>query len=104
MFPRRRYEPPGVLRLLLLAVSVWVLVHPPLLSQTTATGALTGEVLDPSGAVIPEAALRLTNQESNTVFSEVSAASTMISSPTFGVIRSTSVSSRVIQVALKFAF
>jgi Carboxypeptidase regulatory-like domain len=33
---------------------------------------LTGEDLDPSGAVIPEAALRLTNQESNTVFSAVS--------------------------------
>ena len=56
----------------LLAVSVCVLVHVPLLSQTTATGALTGEVLDPSGAVIPEAALRLTNQETNTVFSAVS--------------------------------
>jgi hypothetical protein len=62
----------GVLRLLFLAVSVWVLVHLPLLSQTTATGALTGEVLDPSGAVIPEAALRLTNEKTNTVFSATS--------------------------------
>lgn len=43
-----------------------------LFSQTTATGALTGEVLDPSGAVIPGAALRLTNQDTNAVFSATS--------------------------------
>ena len=49
-----------------------MLVHVPLLSQTTATGALTGEVLDLSGAVIPKAALRLTNEETNTVFSAAS--------------------------------
>jgi hypothetical protein len=49
-----------------------VLVHAPLLGQTTATGALTGEVLDLSGAVIPEAALGLTNEETNTVLSATS--------------------------------
>jgi len=57
---------------LLLAISVWVMMHAPLLGQTTATGALTGEVLDPSGALIPGADLRLTNRETNTVFSAVS--------------------------------
>jgi hypothetical protein len=69
---RQRLRQCGVLGPLLLAVSVWVLVHVPLLSQTTATGALTGEVLDLSGAVIPEAALRLSNEETNTVFSATS--------------------------------
>jgi hypothetical protein len=62
----------GVLRPLLLAVSVWVLGQVPLVSQTTATGGLTGEVVDLSGAVIPEAALRLTSEETNTVFSATS--------------------------------
>ena len=44
----------------------------PLLSQTTATGALTGEVLGLSGAVIPEVALRVSNEETNTVLSATS--------------------------------
>ncbi len=43
-----------------------------LFGQTTATGALTGEVLDLSGAVIPDAALRLTKEETNTVLPAMS--------------------------------
>jgi len=61
-----------VSRFLLSVVGVFVFAAGPLVSQTTATGALTGEVLDRSGAVIPEAALRLTDEETNTVLSATS--------------------------------
>src|ERR1700730_6408643 len=46
----------------LTATAAIALLISPLSSQTTATGALAGELLDPSGAVIPGATLRLFDQ------------------------------------------
>jgi hypothetical protein len=51
-----------IFRCELAVITVVALLAPPLLSQTTATGALAGELLDPSGAVIPGTTLRLVNQ------------------------------------------
>jgi len=45
--------------------TVIALLASPLLGQTTATGALAGELLDPTGAVIPGATLRLVVSQRN---------------------------------------
>lgn len=43
-------------------IIVMALLTPHLASQTTAMGALEGELSDPSGAVIPDATIRLVDQ------------------------------------------
>jgi len=49
------------------------LLAAPLSGQTTATGALAGELLDPSGAVIPGATLRLVEQSTSRTLTAISA-------------------------------
>jgi hypothetical protein len=56
----------------LAVITVVALLAPPLSSQTTATGALAGEVLDPSGAVIPGATLRLVHQSTSRTLTAIS--------------------------------
>src|SRR5689334_6577334 len=53
---------------LLIALLVLLLVvtmTPCLLAQTASTGALTGTVTDPAGAVVPKATVMLTNTSTN---------------------------------------
>jgi Carboxypeptidase regulatory-like domain len=52
-------------------VAIALLISP-LSSQTTATGALAGELLDPSGAVIPGATLRLVDQSTSRTLTVIS--------------------------------
>jgi hypothetical protein len=51
---------------------VIALLASPLWSQTTATGAVAGELLDPTGAVIPGATLHLVNQSTNRTLTVIS--------------------------------
>ena len=57
---------------LLLTMTIAVLFSSQIRSQTPSTGALTGLVLDPSGAVLPGAVVRLTNQETGATDSATS--------------------------------
>ena len=54
------------------ATAAIALLISPLSSQTTATGALAGELLDPSGAVIPGATLRLVDQSTSRTLTAIS--------------------------------
>jgi Carboxypeptidase regulatory-like domain/TonB-dependent Receptor Plug Domain/TonB dependent receptor len=65
--PRRR-----IFRGELAIATVIALLAPTLSSQTTATGALAGELLDPSGAVIPGATLRLVDQSTSRTLTAIS--------------------------------
>jgi hypothetical protein len=56
----------------LTATAAIALLISPLSSQTTATGALAGELLDPSGAVIPGATLRLVDQSTSRTLTAIS--------------------------------
>jgi hypothetical protein len=93
-------------------------------AQSASTGALTGLTLDPSGAAIPAvkiqvigrdiAALpwhneKMKNSARNSRFNafnhpQFANPDSNFSSPTFGVISSTSVSASVAQLALKLSF
>jgi hypothetical protein len=53
-------------------ITVVALLAPPLSNQTTATGALAGELLDPSGAMIPGATLRLVDQSTSRTLTAIS--------------------------------
>ena len=53
-------------------IAVVALLATPLSSQTTATGALAGELLDPSGDVIPGATLRLVDQSTSRTLTAIS--------------------------------
>src|SRR5437660_11539018 len=56
-----------------LAVTTFIaLLASPLSGQTTATGALAGELLDPTGAVIPGAILRLVNRSTSRTLTMIS--------------------------------
>ena len=57
---------------LLLTMTIAVLFSSQIRSQTPSTGALTGLVLDPTGAVLPGAVVRLTNQETGAIHSATS--------------------------------
>jgi hypothetical protein len=57
---------------LLVAVAVFVLISSHIRGQTSSTGALTGSLFDPSGAVLPGAVVRLTNQETGATDSSTS--------------------------------
>jgi hypothetical protein len=57
----------------LLIGMISVLLSTNIVGQTTSTGALTGLVLDPSGAVLPKTVVRLTNQETRATYSAASA-------------------------------
>jgi hypothetical protein len=57
---------------LLLTIAIAVLFSSQIRSQTPSTGALTGLVFDPSGAVLPGAVVRLTNQETGATDSATS--------------------------------
>jgi hypothetical protein len=57
---------------LLLTMAIPVLFSSEICSQTPSTGALTGLVLDPSGAVLPGAVVHLTNQETGATDSATS--------------------------------
>jgi Carboxypeptidase regulatory-like domain/TonB dependent receptor len=57
---------------LLLAMAIAVLFSSHVRGQTASTGALTGMVFDPSGAVLPGAVVRLTNQETGATDSATS--------------------------------
>ncbi|PYU20817.1 MAG: hypothetical protein DMG30_19735 [Acidobacteria bacterium] len=50
---------------LLIILTSAVLISSSVQSQTASTGALTGVALDPTGAVLPGAVVRLTNQDTN---------------------------------------
>jgi hypothetical protein len=65
--PRRRIFRGG-----LAVITVIALLASPLSAQTTATGALAGELLDPTGAVIPGATLRLVNRSTNRTLTAIS--------------------------------
>jgi len=56
----------------LAVITVFALLAPLLSSQTTATGALAGVLLDPSGAVIPGATLRLVDQRTSRTLTAIS--------------------------------
>ena len=56
----------------LAVIAVIALLTSPLSSQTTATGALAGELLDPSGAVIPGATLRLVDRSTSRTLTAIS--------------------------------
>src|ERR1700756_4336232 len=55
-----------------LVITFVALLKPPLSSQTTATGALAGELLDPSGAAIARATLRLVDQNTSRTLTTIS--------------------------------
>ena len=57
---------------LLLTIAIFVLIPSHIRGQTSSTGALTGSVFDPSGAVLPGAVVRLTNQETGATDSATS--------------------------------
>ncbi len=57
---------------LLLTIGISLLCSGHISSQTTSTGALTGLVLDPSGAVLPRTLVRLTDQKTRATYSAVS--------------------------------
>jgi hypothetical protein len=65
--PRHR-----IFRAGLAVITVIALLASPLSGQTTATGALAGELLDPSGAAIPGATLRLVNRSTSRTFTAIS--------------------------------
>ena len=65
--PRRR-----IFRAGLAVTTVIALLASPLSGQTTATGALAGELLDPTGAVIPSATLRLINRSTSRTLTAIS--------------------------------
>jgi len=56
----------------LAATAVIALLAFPFSGQTTATGALAGELLDPTGAVIPGATLRLVNRSTSRMLTAIS--------------------------------
>jgi len=56
----------------LAVTTVIALLAFPLSGQTTATGALAGELLDPTGAVIPGATLRLVNRSTSRTLTALS--------------------------------
>jgi hypothetical protein len=62
----------GIFRGGLAVITVVALSGPPLSSQTTATGALAGELLDPSGAAIPGATLRLVDPSTSRTLTAIS--------------------------------
>src|SRR6201996_112734 len=62
----------GIFRGGLAVITVVALLKSPLSSQTTATGALAGELLDPSGAAIPRATLRLVDQNTSRTLTTIS--------------------------------
>jgi hypothetical protein len=68
--PRRRIFRGG-----LAITTVVALLVSPLSGQTTATGALAGELLDPTGAVIPGATLRLINSSTSRTLTAISSGS-----------------------------
>src|ERR1035438_2266516 len=51
----------------LAAVSLFVVLAPSLMAQTSATGALTGTVTDPTGAVVPNVTVTATNTDTGQV-------------------------------------
>jgi hypothetical protein len=59
-------------RALLVTMVMSVLFSSHMPGQTTSTGALTGLVLDPSGAVLPGTLVRLTNQDTRATYSAAS--------------------------------
>ena len=59
----------------LTATAAIALLVSPLSSQTTATGALAGELLDPSGAVIPGATLRLIDESTSRTLTAITSGS-----------------------------
>src|SRR3979490_1083547 len=65
--PRRRIFRGG-----LAVTTVIALLASPLSGQTTATGALAGELLDPNGAVVPGATLRLVNRSTSRTLTAIS--------------------------------
>jgi hypothetical protein len=62
----------GIFRGGLAVITVVALLKPPLLCQTPATGALAGELLDPSGSAIPSATLRLVDQNTSRTLTAIS--------------------------------
>jgi hypothetical protein len=56
---------PRFQRALTLASALLMLCAPPIMAQSAGTGALTGTLTDPSGAVIPMATVTLTNRDTN---------------------------------------
>ena len=70
---RRVFSPRGrIFRGGLAVTTVIALLASPLSGQTTATGALAGELLDPTGAVIPGATLRLVNRSTSRTLTAIS--------------------------------
>src|ERR1700678_1025620 len=61
----RRYAQSCVGLGVLLGVIFFICCMPPLLAQTAATGALSGTVTDPSGAVIPNVMVTVTRTDTN---------------------------------------
>src|SRR4029077_18765076 len=57
---------------LLLTITVFVLISSHVRGQTSSTGALTGSLFDPSGAVLTGAVVRLTNQQTGATDSATS--------------------------------
>jgi len=63
-----RFKPwPHISRLLSLLLAWAVMTTPGLLAQSSGTGALTGTVTDPSGAVVPNVTVTLTNNDTGQV-------------------------------------
>jgi hypothetical protein len=62
----------GVGRLLLVALTKALLLSCPAHCQSPSTGALTGVALDPTGAVLPDAVVRLANEDTATTRSATS--------------------------------
>ena len=70
---RRGFSPRhGIFRGGLAVTTVIALLASHLSGQTTATGALAGELLDPTGAVIPGATLRLINRNTSRTLTVIS--------------------------------
>jgi hypothetical protein len=107
----------------LLLVFLCVCWIPRIACQTAATGALTGTVSDPSGAVIPNATVTATSVDTGQVRTTITGADAFnhpqfsftpnndsalanqdASSATFGQITTSSVNPRLIQLALKYWF